>query len=78
VFSLSIRPLFSVPLGFAQTWFVSGEAFHPDLALLFRRRAAPGARLFNLYGSTEVVILLADRFVVELIDRRLAVADRWS
>ncbi|CAM9786417.1 unnamed protein product [Ectocarpus sp. 6 AP-2014] len=36
------------------TWFISGEALHPDLALLFRRRAARGARLINLYGSTEV------------------------
>lgn len=41
-------------LGLCQTWFISGEALHPDLALLFRRRAAPGAQLINLYGSTEV------------------------
>ncbi|CAM9144321.1 unnamed protein product [Ectocarpus fasciculatus] len=36
------------------TWFISGEALHPDLALMFRRRAAHGAQLVNLYGSTEV------------------------
>ena len=43
-------------LGLYQTWFISGEALHPDLALRFRRRAAPGAQLVNLYGSTEVKI----------------------
>lgn len=45
-------------LGPCQTWFISGEALHPDLALLFRRRSAPGAQLVNLYGSTEVFVLL--------------------
>ena len=34
-------------------WTVSGEALHPDLAWRFRR-ALPGARLLNLYGSAEV------------------------
>ncbi|CAM9510055.1 unnamed protein product, partial [Hapterophycus canaliculatus] len=36
------------------TWFVSGEALHPDLALLFRQRVSPSTQLVNLYGSTEV------------------------
>ncbi|CAM9529879.1 unnamed protein product [Scytosiphon promiscuus] len=36
------------------TWHVSGEALHPDLALLFRRRVSSEAQLVNLYGSTEV------------------------
>ncbi|CAM9120330.1 unnamed protein product [Laminaria digitata] len=35
------------------TWLVSGEALHPELALLFRDLTAPGTQLVNLYGSTE-------------------------
>lgn len=46
--------LTSDPMPVYQTWLVSGEALHPDLALLFRRRTAPRTQLINLYGSTEV------------------------
>lgn len=37
-----------------QTWFVSGEALHRELAILFKSRVASGTQLVNLYGSTEV------------------------
>lgn len=54
MFHFEPSPDFFRNLGLYQMWFISGEALHPDLALLFRRRAAPGAQLVNLYGSTEV------------------------